>query len=277
MKYQFEPFYVEYEPITSPVGDFKTECILAAHKAVLANKGNLPIVVMMSGGIDSELVAESLLLAKIPFRCVIGKLMTEVIDDSIIFNQHDYQYAERWCNRNNIEVIYCELDIFKQNKLLCEYALSAQGFSPQYGCHMYIMKWCSDQGYFFLAGNGEMDIVLKDGHYFMMDEQREFTLANFCESHKLNGIFQFWRQDARLIASFLKLPTVQQLIAQNTESLLKHKHKCFADVFQFEPRCKTTGFERVQEWDYPLRTHLKQFKGQFDSKYYTPIEHFKEI
>ena len=37
MKYQFDPFSVEYDSISSPIEDFKTECIAATQKAILMN------------------------------------------------------------------------------------------------------------------------------------------------------------------------------------------------------------------------------------------------
>jgi len=277
MNYTFSPFSVDYGNIAEPVLDFKSECVRAVQLAQSKNKYNFPLVVMMSGGIDSELIAQSLLIAGVEFKCVIGKLMTRLSDNDIVFNEHDYQYAVRWCNANNIEVIYCEIDIFKENRLLCDYALYSKGFSPQYACHMFIMKWCSDNGYFFLAGNGEMDLVLKDNEYYMLDEQREFTLANFCKLYNLSGVWQFWKQDGRVISSFLKLPTVAALMEKKVESILSYKHECFSDAFVFEGRKKATGFERIQEWDYIHRTELKQVNGHLDEKYYTPVSQFIKV
>ena len=274
MKYQFIPFSVEYEQITSPVADFKTECIIAAHKAILENHYNLPIVVMMSGGIDSQLVAESLLLADIPFKCVIGRFQHET---SVNSNRHDYEYAERWCKLNNVDMVYCDINLLKHEESLIEYALSAKSFSPQYACHMYIMKWCTDNNLFFIAGNGEMDIVLHDGEYCMMDEQREFALDNFCELNKLAGVFQFWKQDARLISSFLQLDMVKLLMATRMPRLLDYKHACFSNIFKFEDRTKKTGFELIQGWDASLRNKLKITAGNYDEKFYTPITYFNSI
>ena len=265
----FDPFTVSYSKIDD-VYDFRSECILAAKKAVNNNVTNFPVVVMMSGGIDSELVGESLLLANKPFRVVIGRLK----DNETIFNQHDYCFAERWCHKNNIEILYCDIDIYRQSTVLCDYALSANGFSPQFACHMFIMKWCKDNGYFFIAGNGEMDIVLHDDQYCMMEEQREFTLYNFQKLHSIPGVFQFWKQDARLITAFLKLPTVQRLMSEKVKRILDYKHECFADVFVFELRTKQTGFERIQEWDASLRNPMKLINGHFDHKYYIPILKF---
>lgn len=275
MKYNFNPFVVDYGEILSPIDSFKGECILAINKALLFNEKNLPVVVMMSGGIDSELVAESLLLAGVKFHCVIGRLLTSTPTRDIIFNSHDYCIAEKWCRKNNIYFEYCDIDIFKQNSLLCDYAIEAKSFSPQYACHMFIMKWCSERGYFFFAGNGEMDIVLYNNEYCMMDEQREFTLDNFCNIHSLEGCFQFWKQDGRLISAFLRLPTVIELMNRQELRILDYKHRCFADEFNFEDRRKYTGFEYIQEWDYHLRNYLKSINGEFDSKFYTPISLFK--
>jgi len=275
MKINFDPFIVEYPPIISPILHFKEECILAAENVRNKNKNNLPIMVMMSGGIDSQLVAESLLLAGIEFKCVIGKLFTTLAQKKVIFNEHDYSYAERWCNKNKIDILYCDIDIYKSAESLSEYVLSAKGFSPQYACHMFMMKWCNDNGYFFVAGNGEMDIVLKDNEYYMLDEQREFTLLNFCNLHNIEGEFQFWKQDARLISAFIELPTVKWLMSQNIPRILDYKHRCFSDVFEFELREKKTGFEHIQEWDSIMRNHLKQYVGCYDHKYHTPINKFR--
>ena len=161
MKYTFNPFSVEYDPVTSPVADFKTECIAAAHNATKKNVKNLPIIVLMSGGLDSEMVARMLLLAGIPFKCLLGKLQIEVATETLILNKHDYIYAEKWCNDNNIQIEYCSIDLYKDAKLLTEYALQGSGFSPQLAWFMHMMKWCNDNNYFFMGGFEEMEFVLR--------------------------------------------------------------------------------------------------------------------
>lgn len=274
MKYQFNPFVIEYDRVLS-INDFKTECMFAAQTIAAKNTNNKPIVVMMSGGIDSQLVAESMLLSDISFVCVIARLCTRLSTGDIIFNEHDYQYAERWCKLHGIEILYCDIDIFKEAKLISEYALSSKGFSPQYACHMYIMKWCKERGFYYVAGMGEIDIVLKDGIYHTMDEQREFALYNFCQAHNIEGEFLFWKQNSRLTAATLELPTVKKLMERREPKLIIHKHGYFSDVFHFEMRNKYTGFEKIQEWDFIIRTALKSHNIQYDSKFYTPISHFQ--
>jgi hypothetical protein len=276
MKYQFDPFRIEYDPITSPILDFRSECIIAAHKAASMNTKNLPIIVMMSGGMDSELIGEALYLSKIPFKVLIGKLQVQVATETITLNEHDYSYAEKWCHNRNIEIEYCTLDVYKNSQLLTEYSIFSKGFSPQYAWHMYLMKYASDNGYFFIAGLGDIDIVLKNGEYYCADTQREWSIDIFCETYKLNGLIRFVKLDSRLTASFLKLENVKQLMKDKVEVLLKHKHQYFSEVFpNMEDRPKFTGFEKIQEWDSILRTYMKKHNGQYDNISYTPISHFQ--
>jgi len=277
MRYQFDPFIYYYEKIDSPVFDFKTECILAAHKAASLNKNRLPIIVTMSGGLDSELIAQSLYLAKIPFKALIGKIQIEVATEIITLNQHDYSYAEDWCKNHNIDIEYCSIDVFRDAKLLTEYSMSSNGFSPQYAWHMYLMKWASDNGYFFIAGLGDIDIVLKDDQYFCVDTQREWSIDIFCENNNLDGVIRFVKLDSRLTASFLNLSSVQKLMLNKTPVLLDHKYACFSEVFpEMKNRPKFTGFEKIQEWDSILRTYMKKYHSKYNAISYVPITFFKD-
>jgi len=275
MKYKFDPFIFYYEKVEWPVADFRTECITAAYKAASLNKNNLPIIVTMSGGLDSELIAQSLYLAGIPFKALIGKLYVEVATENLVLNDHDYCYAEDWCKEHNIEIEYCSLDVFKDAKLLTEYAMSSKGFSPQYAWHMHLMKWANDNGYFFIAGLGDIDIVLKDDQYFCVDTQREWSIDIFCENNNLDGVIRFVKLDSRLTAAFLKLSSVQKLMESKVPVLLDHKHACFSEAFpEMKSRSKFTGFEKIQEWDAILRTYMKKFHEKYNTISYVPVSFF---
>lgn len=276
MKYSFDPFYIEYEKPIYPLLSFKEECVLAVNTAVQQNVRSLPFIILMSGGIDSELVAESFLMAKVPFKCLVGRLVVTLNHKTVILNDQEYQYAERWCRKNNIEIIYQDIDIYKKAELLSEYALSCNGFSPQYACHMYLIKWCKDNGYFFVSGHGEIDIILHGNNYYLVEEQREFVFDLFRLKHDIPGTYRFWKQNSRMIAAFSQLPTAQRLMNNREPKILDYKHMCYADIFEFEPRSKQTGFERIQEWDAMLRVPLKNINEKYDNKYLIPINLFWE-
>jgi hypothetical protein len=276
MKYQFDPFVITYDKVKYPIQEYNIECILAAKKARALNTRNLPIAILMSGGIDSEVVANSFLRAGIPFVAIIGRLYVRLATEKVYMNEHDYAYAENWCVKHNIIIVYCDIDIYKEAQLLSRYALESKGFSPQLAWHMYLMKWSNDQGYFFISGIGDIEIEYKDGEYHSTESQREFSIDIFCEKYDLSGVVRFWKLDSRLIASFLQLSRVKELMNAKVEKLLSHKHYYFEEVLDFAPRSKQTGFERIQEWDSVLRTYLKKHNGQYDDTSYVPISFFKE-
>jgi len=277
MKFNFDPFFVEYYKPTDTLLSFKEECILAAKKATKKNINNLPIIIMMSGGIDSHCVAESFRLANIPFKVVIGRWWLKLATDTITFNQFDWEYAASYCRKHNIEQFFCDIDLFADAKLITQYAADNNCFSPQYACQMRVMKWCQDNNYFFVAGNGEMNIVLHEGEYCIQEEQKEYTLELFRQKNNIEGVFQFYRQDSNCIASFLQLPTVKRLMDSKIEKIIDFKHNCYADAFEFEPRKKFTGFENITFWDNILRESLKKTHKQYDAKYYVPLKNFIEM
>lgn len=275
MKITFDPFTLEYPDIDTPIQSFRGEAIRAVELATSKNTKNLPVAIMMSGGIDSELVAQAFLDALIPFIVVIGRLVIHAHNYVHYANSHDIKYADEWCTKRKIPRFYCDIDVYQEAETLCKYALAARGFSPQYACHMMIMKWCSDNRMFFVAGNGEMDFVIHRNEYYMLDEQREHTLGNFCEAYSLNGVWQFWKQDARCAAAFLNLHMTKHLMESRSLRLLDHKFACFSEVYEIIQRPKYTGFEYIQEWDSILRNRLKSEMGLFDNKVYTPLSSFR--
>lgn len=276
MKFNFSPFTVEYEKPKYPVLNFKDECILAAKKASEKNTKNLPIIIMMSGGVDSEIVAKSFLEANIPFKVIIGRYLIRLASETITFNQYDWEYAAKFCRDNKIEQHFCDIDLFADAEVISYIAKENFSFSPQYACKMFIMNWCKKHNYFYVTGDGEITIVLKNEKYYSEEEQREYVPEIFRQKHDIDGVSQFFKQDGRLIASFLQLPTVQKLILNRVPNLLPFKNECYADAFTFEYRKKQTGFENITFWDNILRESLKKIHKDYDNKYYVSIENFLE-
>jgi len=98
-----QEWFIVYEPITRVPLSFKEECLIAAKK--IRDTTDLPIQVLLSGGIDSMTVCESFRQSNIPFTPVICKYNNTI-------NHHDIKYAFEYCERFNIKYILLELDIF---------------------------------------------------------------------------------------------------------------------------------------------------------------------
>jgi len=98
-KFWLTPGKVNYIPTS-----FKDECLRSAR--LIRETFDRPILVGLSGGIDSEVTARSFLEAGIPFEVAI----TNIIYKDEIVNKHDTQYAISFatkygikCNRVNVD------------------------------------------------------------------------------------------------------------------------------------------------------------------------------
>jgi hypothetical protein len=90
-----EQFQLRIETKAKPsTGSFATEAGVAA-KLLQERWGDKPLYLALSGGIDSEFVANTLIKEQIPFTPVILK-----IGD---LNKLETWYAEYWCYKNNIK------------------------------------------------------------------------------------------------------------------------------------------------------------------------------
>jgi hypothetical protein len=81
---------------------FRNECIDSVKK--IRERTDKTLLVNMSGGIDSEMIARSLLLADISFTAQIW-----VYEDNL--NDHDITYAIKFCESNNIPIRYLNINI----------------------------------------------------------------------------------------------------------------------------------------------------------------------
>ena len=83
---------------------FKDECLRSAK--LIADSADKPILIGLSGGVDSEVTARSFLEAGIPFEVAI----TNVIYNDEIVNEHDTQYAVSFANKYNIKCHMVDVD-----------------------------------------------------------------------------------------------------------------------------------------------------------------------
>ena len=83
---------------------FRLECLQAARE--IAEKATFPIYVCLSGGIDSEIVAESFRLAGIPFVAGIMRF-----NDNL--NRHDILWALKYCIKHNVEYRFFDVNVFE--------------------------------------------------------------------------------------------------------------------------------------------------------------------
>lgn len=109
-KYNFEdktkPYWVRFgRAAYNPIG-FKEECERSAK--LISSNAIKPIVIFMSGGIDSEIVVRCFLKANCKFKIAIMELKYK---DKENLNDYDNFYAYNFCKKHNIKPIKITVDI----------------------------------------------------------------------------------------------------------------------------------------------------------------------
>lgn len=85
---------------------FKQECYRAA--SLVAHNSIKPIILFFSGGVDSEIVARSLIEVGVPFEAAIMKIKYR---DNLHYNKFDTKYAYNFCHKHDIKIHEIEMDV----------------------------------------------------------------------------------------------------------------------------------------------------------------------
>ena len=147
-----DKFFVQYGKLTREPLPWREECIATAKLIYDEANGEIPII-FFSGGMDSQVVAETFRLAEVPFKVVTIRLNKK--HDS--WNWHDMKFAVEWCDAYNVEQIILDIDVIKfwENKAW-EYGAPVQSWSPQF-C---VVSWAIDQVEGFpIIAYGEADLI----------------------------------------------------------------------------------------------------------------------
>jgi hypothetical protein len=130
---------------------------------------NKKIYLAISGGVDSEYVADILLRLKIKFVPIIVKLNKE--------NSIDTWWAIRWCRQNNVEPYIINID---ENQYVDVMIANAKKYcsimtAGSVTVH-FILKYVNEQNGILLTGMGFNELYIPDP--IMYDEEHDKTLRD---------------------------------------------------------------------------------------------------
>lgn len=271
-----DEWYVRYGRCQRQPLDFRRECLETAKLIRASTK--LPIDLLYSGGVDSEVVLRSFLAADIPVR-------VNTLRFAKGKNQHDIDWVERTCRELGLTPRYFELDVeeFWQTDA-DEYAERTQCVSPQ----LLTTMWLADQvdGYCIL-GSGENFIVktrpknyqpglspyLRSVWHLYEKEKVASWYRHFIarERDACPGFFQYTPE--LMLAWFLD-PIACDLWNDRRIGKLNSassKLEQYQQHFPIADRPKYTGFENVAAADAACRTRLREKFGGCDFMVKTPV------
>lgn len=215
------------------------ECVRAAK--IVHKTASHPIVLLFSGGIDSEFMIRVFDTANVPYKLA-------VIDYGE-WNKHDTMYAYKFCELHNKTPIVVNVDIqelVNSGKFL-EIANSVHCCAHQMIPIMYGLTKL--EGTLVMA-NGEPYLKNYDGEWRWQETQRVNAYNKWYELNSIDGTPDFLRYTPEMVVAFINDPTVQELINNKRPGKLStrtSKHEIFSRDYMFEPRQKYTGWEKIEE------------------------------
>jgi hypothetical protein len=160
--------------------DFQSACDYTAKKLYL-DWNDRSLYISLSGGLDSELVADTFVRNQIPFVPVIVK-----IGD---LNSIESWYAEYWCYKNKITPIVKNLTITDYEEVVKKYLLSPLRHTRQLGiiCNFYAADFVQDLGGYLLTGVGDIN----QEHDLFYCNTVDFSFDIFLPGQHPTGFFMY--------------------------------------------------------------------------------------
>jgi hypothetical protein len=225
-----DKYSVKFNPPKSIVENFRIE--MQKFAMDVYNSTNKPIALMLSGGLDSEVMAHALMDKKIPFKA----FTCEFTDDS---NAHDTHYAYKFCKKYSIPQTTILIDpiefIRKQYRLPIENQFAGIAVALIYE----LAKSLCDQEYFVLTSQGSEFRLERSQFEFMSDNDRIH--------HLLNGNYSNFTT-SEIMQSIAFDPVVRENYydGMNKAQAIKVRNKMYHHYYpELEERTKYDGWEYV--------------------------------
>ena len=248
---------VHLKPCTQKSTTYYAECIRAAK--LIAEESSKQIVLMFSGGIDSEFMLIIFKDAQVDFKVAIisfGK-----------WNKHDARYAVDYCKLHGIvpDIIDLDLEKFITSGLI--YEIAEKGKCSAYQLTS-VMHGISQIDGTVIMANCEPQVGKDPNGTWWWDEpERTNCTRGWYGAAGIEGTPDFTRYTPEQSVSFLEEPIIKQLV--NNELEYTHsqatKHTLYNQYFEQTKRQKNTGWEYVER--YPLFDQVNAGFGTFRQRF----------
>ena len=264
---------VQYGECNHPPLSFHEECLRTARmiKQVFPDE---ELCVLFSGGVDSEVVVRSFYESNIEIKVAILQFNNQL-------NSHDIIYAINTCNELGISYQIYNLDILNFWEFeLYNYTDPTYCISPQLASTMWLIDQIKGIP---ILGSGECLIekrsIANKLEWCLLEKERIASWYRFFIEKNKRGCPGFFQFTPEIILSYLKEPTIQQLINNelpDISSTNEIKLKIYQKYFPLVSRPKYTGFEKLQNEDAYFRKKLNEKYPFVDEIYLSPIKNLIE-
>ena len=266
---------------------FKDECLRAAR--LIGKAADKPILLFLSGGVDSEVTARSFLEAGISFEVA----TTNIIHNGKIINEHDTIYATSFIKKFNLKAHTINInfiDLSNRYKQIREtnnpaepYYKVSMGFLNQI---MMFEQFC--EHYFCITGNG--DVVISPYRSYNQAGPSQYGLyvgksfscsalaAYELSARKLINVARFFCYTPELMLAWILDPDIQHWIKYEKALMGPHGWMNIHTIKSFvlykiwpdmEIRPKLIGFENIPEYS---ELYVNDFYNDAKSYMQIPID-----
>jgi hypothetical protein len=255
---------------------FRAECNETAR--VIRRNTNLPIVVLFSGGVDSEVALRAFVESGIEVSVAILRFRDDL-------NVHDFAWAVSACELLKVPYRFYDLDLleFWQTEAM-KYAHETQCVSPQ----LLSTMWLIDQidGYCVL-GSGEHYLAKRKipdqaitetnylrSHWDLIEKEKIAAWYRHFLVRGRDGCPGFFQYTPELMLSWLVDPLAVELWNDRIPGKLdstSSKLRFYRQHFDLRVRPKYSGFEKVSDRDLEIRKHLYDLFPDSDWGFSTPV------
>jgi hypothetical protein len=242
---------VHLTPCTRLPDSFYKEAIHSAN--LIYESASSPLILLFSGGLDSEYMVNVFKSAGIDFKVAIISYGA--------YNKHDTQYAFRYCESQGITpiVIDVDMDQFITSGKIIEIATTAKCCAYQIPSIMHALTKIDGT---IVMANGEPYIKNFDGDWRWEETERVNSYMGWFKSQGLEGTPDFLRYTPEMTVGFLMDPRVIQLVNNEHPGKLStrtSKHMIYSKDFALEKRSKFTGWEKLEKTPIMESEIFKEF------------------
>lgn len=258
---------------------FKTECEKTAEAvAKKANSCGRKPTILLSGGLDSEVLVKSFLGAGIDFDLVTFRYLEKL-------NGHELVYTEKFCAAHGLKTKYLDIDIVSWVR-----SKEAKDFFVQNKCyhfgmvpHMKLVCQVWEAGGYPIVGAQEVVLERINDAWCYVEYEHDMVWYRLAEARGIQGTVGFFQSRAELqLASLIDPRTVK--LASGTDRAANFLLKTSREVkynmyFDHWPdlvrRPKFHGAERVSTLFPKITKELSMFReGTYNGKITIPYAEF---
>lgn len=249
------PYWVQFGRCERKPLVFREECVNSAQ--LIGKLAEKPILLFLSGGVDSEIMARSFIEASIPFEAVIVRMFY----NKQSCNEYDIVFALDFVKKYNIKYHIFEYNVndFVREKYI-PYAEKYQTWMPGSLIHVdYVREYCKD----FLCVFGLGDIILYRPQLYGYPETEDMLYLQ--EPQSVTTIHSAIEEGETVVAKFLSYTPemiLSWLLSEDVRTFVKYE-KAFPklSIYEFKPflyfkywpemapRPKYHGFEQINVFD----------------------------